>query len=188
MSWICTGSGGKLAELPCWIWKFSCQTFSPLNNDYVVQLPASLLPSWCEEFSQSGVESVCWRSVKINKKKRREMWVKLYFALGSPDHQSHEDERGNCHALMRKNSTRRNVNLIRWKVSALFSYANAWNTHAPRNCFLGSQCLLGINFLWANRELRCAWNLLCVRVNCVLIWYFMYIFHTIGISRAHEST
>lgn len=47
MSWICTGAGEKLAQLPCWIWKFSCPTFAPLNNDYVVQLRAFLLPFRC---------------------------------------------------------------------------------------------------------------------------------------------
>lgn len=62
MSWICTELGKKLAELPCWIWKFSCQTFSPLNNDYVVRLQASLLPSiqfhWKRETKPGGVK---WR-------------------------------------------------------------------------------------------------------------------------------
>lgn len=42
MSWICTKLSGKLAKIPSLVWKFSCRKFSPLNNDYVVQLPEFL--------------------------------------------------------------------------------------------------------------------------------------------------
>lgn len=66
MSWICTEAGWKLAQLPCWIWKFSCQTFSPLNNDYVVQLPASLLQNFHISASRAG--GAKWRWKQENKK------------------------------------------------------------------------------------------------------------------------
>ena len=80
---ICTELGKKLAAFPCWKWKLSCQKFSPLNNDYVVQLPASLLNFhfFCCVYEWSGCRMMKKKRKKNENKIKVSNWTFLVQAI-----------------------------------------------------------------------------------------------------------
>lgn len=157
MSWICTELGKKLAELPCWIWKFLCQTFSPLNNDYVVRLQASLLPSiqfHSKRETKPGGAKWWWK--REIRKRNKELWVKVFSfvsSFGPAEYQSRNEGRAWEFVCLNTTTPASAPSLPNPPRTTLFEVMKSSR----------ARCLSRIKILWSSWELCCVLNI----ISCV---------------------
>lgn len=186
MSWICTELDKKLAELPRWKWKFASPKFSPLNNDYVVQLRASLLSN----AKRFGVRMVLsWSGKKKNKKYELNFLVSFQLII---NHEVFFCPRPRSESNLASGSWRLPNRAQKHLQLFAFSCCSRCGPELVSKAFSLFRPLVFRElkfYVGAASELCCVRNLIFAARESQtegLIWYFMYTLHTIGASKLGE--